>query len=205
MSTYQTEEEQVEAIKKWWKDNGKSVIGGVALGLAVVGGLKGWQQYTEGKAETAAAYYTSFAVTAQGDDAQAALEQGKRLISEYGDSAYAVFSALQMAKIEYRQGNIDGAVLNLKWVAENAPDEPLKALANLRLTKVLVDKGDYEAAMSQAKVGDQYFAAEYAVILGDIAVASDDSETARNEYQRALELNVPNAELVRIKLANLGG
>ena len=57
MSTYQTEEEQVEAIKQWWKDNGKSVIGGLVLGLAVVGGLKGWQQYTKVSAENAAAYY----------------------------------------------------------------------------------------------------------------------------------------------------
>ncbi|MEW8396328.1 MAG: tetratricopeptide repeat protein, partial [Candidatus Thiodiazotropha sp.] len=40
MSEYQTEEEQVEAIKRWWKENGTSVIAGLVIGL---GGIFGWQ------------------------------------------------------------------------------------------------------------------------------------------------------------------
>ena len=31
MDVYKTEEEQVEAIKKWWQENGKSIIAGVVI------------------------------------------------------------------------------------------------------------------------------------------------------------------------------
>ena len=38
MNAYETDEEKVEAIKGWWKENGISVVGGLALGLAAVFG-----------------------------------------------------------------------------------------------------------------------------------------------------------------------
>ena len=53
MSTYQTDEEQVEAIKRWWKENGKSVIGGIVLRFAVIGGWQGWQGYQRNQGEAA--------------------------------------------------------------------------------------------------------------------------------------------------------
>lgn len=37
---HRTEEEQVAALKQWWKDNGNSLIIGVGLALAVVFGWK---------------------------------------------------------------------------------------------------------------------------------------------------------------------
>jgi len=204
MITYDTEEEQVEAIKRWWKENGKSVIGGIVLGLAVVGGLKGWQQYTKGRAETAGGYYASFTVSAQGGDIKPALEQGQRLVSEFGKSVYAVFSALEMAKLQYGEGNSDGAIEQLQWVMDNAAQKPLQALAQLRMTRVLVDQGELQKASELISSSEGFFASEYAVITGDIAVANNDNVAARAAYTSALTQNVANAVLVRIKLADLG-
>ena len=42
MSEYQTDEEKVEAIRKWWRENGTAVVAGLVLGLA---GLIGWQYW----------------------------------------------------------------------------------------------------------------------------------------------------------------
>ena len=42
MDIHRTEEEQVEAIKTWWKANGTSVIVGVVLGVAVIFGVRYW-------------------------------------------------------------------------------------------------------------------------------------------------------------------
>ena len=39
-----TEEEQVEQIKKWWNSNGKQIIAGAVIGLA---GIWGWNIYSE--------------------------------------------------------------------------------------------------------------------------------------------------------------
>ncbi|PAR85254.1 YfgM family protein, partial [Vibrio cholerae] len=44
MELYDTEEQQVEAIKDWWKENGKAVIFGAVIGL---GGLFGWRYYQD--------------------------------------------------------------------------------------------------------------------------------------------------------------
>ena len=44
MEVYTTEEQQVEVIKNWWKENGTSVIAGTVIGLV---GLFGWRYYTE--------------------------------------------------------------------------------------------------------------------------------------------------------------
>ena len=39
---YETEEQQVEALKDWWAENGRAVIAGVVLGVVVIGGLGLW-------------------------------------------------------------------------------------------------------------------------------------------------------------------
>ena len=45
METFRTEEEQVEAIKRWWQENGKSTVLGVAIAMAAVFGWRGWNDY----------------------------------------------------------------------------------------------------------------------------------------------------------------
>ena len=43
MEVYDSEREQIEAMKKWWAQNGKAIITGLVLGLAA---LIGWQQWS---------------------------------------------------------------------------------------------------------------------------------------------------------------
>ena len=43
MEQFATEEQQVEAIKRFWKEHGTAIIVGAALGL---GGLWGWRYYS---------------------------------------------------------------------------------------------------------------------------------------------------------------
>ena len=45
MAELLTEEEQVEQLKKWWKENGLSIVGGVVVGLALVFGWRSWQHH----------------------------------------------------------------------------------------------------------------------------------------------------------------
>ena len=122
MSTYQTEEEQVEAIKKWWKENGRSVVGGVVLGFAVIGGWQGWQGYERSTGETASAYYDAMRQAVRSGQQARAIEDGKRLIGEYGGSAYASFAALELARISYLNGEKAVAREHLQWVTQSAPD-----------------------------------------------------------------------------------
>ena len=48
MAELRTEEEQIEAIKRWWKKNGSSLLLGIALALAIVFGWQAWQNHQAG-------------------------------------------------------------------------------------------------------------------------------------------------------------
>ena len=52
MADHLEDDEQVEALKRWWDENGRSTI--VAVILAV-GGTLGWQQYQDWDAQQPAA------------------------------------------------------------------------------------------------------------------------------------------------------
>lgn len=49
MNMQLTEEEQVEALKKWWKENGTAVIVGVVIGISAVVGFWKWREYRDAR------------------------------------------------------------------------------------------------------------------------------------------------------------
>ena len=134
MSTYKTEEEQVEAIKNWWKENGKSVIGGIVLGFAIIGGWQGWQGYQRNQGEAASAHFDAMRQAVRSGQQAKAIEDGKRLIGEYGGTAYASFAALELARLAYLGGEKAAAREHLQWVTESAPDPAIREVARLRLS-----------------------------------------------------------------------
>ncbi len=206
MSTYQTEEEQVEALKKWWKENGKWAIGGIVLGLAVVGGGKGWMEYQRVQAENASANYEGFAQAAQSGDLDVAIRRGEALMKEYPGSTYALFTALDLARLQVEAGDKDKARVRLQWVMDNAGDEAIGKLAKVRLARLLLDmdKLDEAAALASSPAEDS-FMGEFLSIQAEVKLTRGDREAARGDFARALEKGVSNPTLVRMKLTELGG
>jgi len=206
VAEYQTDEEQVEAIKKWWQENGKSVIGGVALGLLVVGGGKGWMEWSRINAENASTLYEGFSQSARGDDLPATVQRADELIAEYGKSTYAQFAALEMAKLQYQAGDKEKASQRLQWVVDSASDDGIKQLAQLRLANLLLDMDKLDAADSLAKsVSTGDFLAEFSALTGDIAMAKGDKESARKAWQQALDQGAADTTALRMKLGSVGG
>lgn len=206
MSTYQTEEEQVEAIKKWWKENGRSVIGGVVLGFAIIGGWQGWQSYQRNQGEGASVYYDAMRQAVRSKDFNQALEHGKRIIGEYGGTAYASFAALELAKLAYQRGEKSVARNHLRWVMESAPDPALRGLARLRLGSLLLDMNELPMlANLLSEAPTDAYAGEFAALRGDLELAKGDSKAARGAYQDALAKGVEDEALLRMKLVDVGG
>jgi len=206
VSTYQTEEEQVEALKKWWKENGKWAIGGIVLGLAVVGGFKGWTEYQRVQAENASANYEGFAQAARSGDLDTAVQRGEALMQEYQGSTYALFTALDLARLQLDAGDKEKARLRLQWVVDNAGDEAIAKLAKVRLARLMLDMDAMdEASALAANPADDAWMGEFLSIQAEVKLARGDREGARNDFARALEKGVSNPTLVRMKLAELGG
>ncbi len=204
MSAYQSDEEQVEALKAWWKENGKATIAGIVLGL---GGLLGWQAWTQHQtttAEQASIQYQQLMMALDTGANASAAKQAELLISKYEKSSYAQFAALNIARQHLKQGDSAAAQKQLAWVLEKSSEPAVKQVARLRLARIKLSEGDVAGA---ARLVDEAprdaFAGEFAQLRGDIALANSDKEAARKAYRAALENNVGNVELVQMKLDDL--
>lgn len=186
MEVYTTEEQQVEVIKNWWKENGTSVIAGTVIGLV---GLFGWRYYNEmqqnNQEAASQAYNVMTAQLAKGDDA--ALEQAKSFISAHQGDAYAELAALQLAAAAVKAGKLDLAAEQLTQVAASG-DDSIKPIAALRLARVLSDQGKADEALAQlGKINNDAFKAQVAEVRGDILQKQGKAEEARDAYQAAAD------------------
>ncbi|OOZ35635.1 YfgM family protein [Solemya velesiana gill symbiont] len=204
MDIHLSEEEQVEALKKWWKENGISVAAGVVIGLGGVFGWQYWNKHQDQVAEEASYQFEQLNTSVAAGLNEPALKQAEVLIGSYQDSSYAIFAALDAAKVMLEQGNSAGAQGHLQWAMDNAEDPSLKQTARLRLARVMLGNGDTDGAegvLAQAPMDG--YQGEVAELRGDIALAKGDQAGARAAYQQALDNQVGSSALVRMKLNDL--
>ena len=79
MADYETEEQQVEALKNWWKENGTAVITGAALGIAALSGWRGWEWYQEKQAKEASDMFANVQEAVIKNDAESLQAQSDTL------------------------------------------------------------------------------------------------------------------------------
>ncbi|PQJ88498.1 MULTISPECIES: YfgM family protein [Aliivibrio] len=201
MEAYETEEQQVEAIKSWWKENGKAVVVGGVVGI---GAILGWKYYQstqiEAKETTSISYEkTLTALQASGADAT---ESAQAFITAHAKSEYAVLAALQLAKVQVDAGQLDAALEQLNWVASNSNDESLIATAQIRTARIQAQQEKFDAALATLEsVKPTSWAARVAELKGDIALSQGDVATARSAYTEALQAGMNQA--VQMKLDDL--
>ena len=205
MSQYETDDEKVEAIKKWWKENGTSVVAGVVIGLAVVFGWRGWTGYRDSVGAQASAGFEQLLTSASQGEIESATKRAELLHQDYGSTPYAALGSLVAAKVRYESGDVAGAIAELQRVIAKAPDPALGRLAGLRLARIQVAEGQLDAAQSTVSAHDdgQSFAGDFAAVRGDIAAARGDPVKARQEYEKAIAAGTGLSQLIRLKLDNL--
>jgi predicted negative regulator of RcsB-dependent stress response len=202
---YETEEQQVEALKKWWKENGTSVIAGVAIGLIGVFGWRAWVSHRDTVAAQASNLFDQLVISVEAGKADVAAQQATLLRSEYGSTPYAAFAELMEARTRYEKGDLLGAKDALGQAIVKAPDPAFEQMAVLRLARIQIGAGELDAARSllDEHPASPPFAAEYATLRGDIARARGDLAAARRAYQKAIAGKAGNADLIQLKLDNL--
>ena len=123
MAEYETEEQQVEALKDWWKQNGLAVIGGAVLGISALIGWRGWNWHQEKQATEASDIFSVVQEAANKNDVSALQEQTKTLRNNYASTPYASLAVLHQAKNQTEQGDIAAAEEGLRWVLKNSKQE----------------------------------------------------------------------------------
>lgn len=203
MSAYQTEEEQVEALKRWWKENGTSIIAGAVIGLGGIFGWQAWGNYQDRVGKDASLAFSQLVNAEQQGDVESASKQAELLRLEYEGSNYAIFAALTQARIKLDAGDNVAARSQLEWAMTNADDESLKNLAQLNLARLLLSEGDLEGAGKLAGVESGGFAGDFAQLRGDIALQRGDKQGAFDAYTLAMTQEPSNRNLLQMKLDDL--
>ncbi|WFO49966.1 YfgM family protein [Aeromonas veronii] len=186
MEVYTTEEQQVEVIKEWWKENGTSVIAGTVIGLV---GLFGWRYYNQYQQETMEAsshsYNQVIEQLAKGD--AAGFEQAQQFVTANKGDSYGELAALQLAGAAVKVGKLDLAAEQLELVATTG-DESIRPIAALRLARVLNDQGKADEALAKlATIQNEAFKAQVAEARGDVLQKQGKTEEARDAYQAAAD------------------
>lgn len=200
---YETDEQQAEALKQWWVENGKQVIFGAVIGLALVFGWRGWQAHMSDVNATAAQALEQMMRTLGQGEKDPALAQGQKIIDEYANTLYADLASLSMAAVLVNRGDEPGAIEHLQRVIERKHEPALADLARLRLARLLLSQDRAGEARSLLEPVSQAFLAEVEAIRGEIALATGDIEAARQAYQRAMATGLADMDLIRLKLDDL--
>lgn len=204
MDIYASEEEQVEALKKWWQENGKAVIAGAIIGISAVLGWRAWIGYQESKAIEASVHYERFVASIGKKSYEVAGKQAEQLKNDYGSTPYSWLAALFMATAKIEQGQYPAADGYLRWVMANSSTAQVQNIARLRLARVLLTQSKYDDALALLVIEQVAFIDLYQELLGDIYVAKGETAKARNAYQKALLVRKGESSTIQLKLDDLG-
>ena len=208
MSTYDLEEqEQLAALKAWWKENGGAILLGATLVLAAIAAWNGWMWYQRSQSAQAAVLYDTLQKAARANDLKATRETAGAILENFPRSAYAPLAALVSAKVQFQAGDLKTARAQLQWAIEHAGSDEIRSIATLRLASVLLDENEPDAALKilEAKPHPG-FEALYASQRGDILATQKRRSEARASYKAALEKAEAGAlrDTLRLKLEALG-
>jgi predicted negative regulator of RcsB-dependent stress response len=194
MDIYSTEEQQAEAIKRFFRENGLSLALGVIVGL---GGLYGWKAYNQNQITTAEQASDAYTTLVSGESV---LSSADTFISENKDTNYATLAAFVAAK-----DAVDAASEKLSWIVSNVKNDELKAIAITRLARVQIAQQQYDEALTSLNASlPDAFSANVAELKGDIYTKQGDKKQARAAYQAAVDAGgLTSNPLLQIKLDDL--
>lgn len=202
------EQEQLATLKDFWKKYGNLIMWVliIALGAYAAYNFYNYQQRKQA-VEASNLYEQQRAAIEAGDKAKVARTTAD-IQAKYDGTVYAQMAALAAAKSAFDANDLKGAKTQLQWVVDHGNEE-YKSVATLRLSGVLLDEKQFDAALKvlDTEVLPQ-FKAELQDRRGDVLVAQNKIAEARAAYQAALdamsEAN-PGRQLVQIKLDAIGG
>ena len=204
MEIYSSEEQQVEAIKRFWNTYGKAILAGVVLGLVVLYGFRYYQAQQRSNVEQASANFSQLVLQRETAADDNWLAQAQGFIDSSKSENYAVLAALLAAKDAVIDENFELAAKQLNWILEHTKEPALLALTQLRLARVQKEQTHYDAALATlAKPVPDSFKALQSELKGDILLLSDKPAQAKTAYQQALNATGSNQQLLQVKLDEL--
>ena len=195
------EHEQSERVRNWLKNNGAGLIGGIALGLAVIFGWQWWQKHQVQQSVQAHLDYQAVLDSLGAAD----LDKAKAAVAKLQDGdahVYADLAAMRLAQVQVDTGKEEAAITTLRGTKADASLQPL---VDLRLARLLTATGKGEEALKILGEASDSASLE---ARGDASMALGKRDQARDLYLKALtgmDVAAPQRRLVELKLTDAGG
>ncbi len=200
-----TEDEQIAQLKEWWQRNGKPLLTGGILALALVFGWQAWQKHQINQANGASVLYQQLLDTVLNPDAPVdtarVAELAAQLKNDFGGTHYAQYGSLFVAKVAVEAGKLDDAASELRSVVADPADADVGELARQRLARVLAAQGKAEEGLTllDGETSAAFLAGRLEV-KGDLLVQLGRADDARNAYNQAMAALRDNAAAGELQL-----
>ncbi|HEY8354602.1 MAG TPA: tetratricopeptide repeat protein [Methylophilaceae bacterium] len=181
------EQDQLDALRTWWKSHGNLVLGIAALAVVAIVGYQGWNQYQKRQSEAASTKFIELGDTSPTDVKTVQALAGE-IMDKYPSTPYAARAALLAAKVNYDADDVDSARAQTEWAYRNAKEDAVRTVAQLQLAAILLDQKDYDGALKL--LNDKHessFDGLFLDLKGDVLAAQGSAEEARAAYQDALK------------------
>lgn len=202
------EQEQLDAVKHFWKRYGNLITWLLILVLGGYAAWNGWNWWQRDQATKAGAMFDELDRAAQAGDAEKSNRVFNDLKDRYPATAFAQQGGLLSAKLQADSGKPDLAQATLAWVASNAAETEYQTIARLRLAGLLLDEKKFDDALKQLDAATApSFESLVADRRGDVLFAQGRVDDAKAAYSKAWLLMDPKVEyrrLIGAKLAALG-
>lgn len=204
MEVYSNENEQTDALRNFFANNGKALAIGVVIGIAALSGWRYWSSHQDDTAKTVSAQYQQLTSAMQAGKPET-LEAVNRFASE-NSNTYGALAAMDLAKQYVDAGQLDKAATLLQNGLKDTKDANLQAVINLRLARIQLQQNQADAALKTLDgVKGDGWTAIVADIRGEALLTKGDKQGARDAWSKGVESDASPAlkQMMQMKMNNL--
>ena len=207
---YLSEREQAEQLRRWLRENWIWLVAGVVLTLAAYYGYRWWEARAAARSVAAGERFEAMLEAIASGKREDGLEIAAEVTGEYADTPYADQATLVLSRLDVDSGNYAAAEAKLAKVASGSRDPELRTVARLRLARVQLAQGRYDAALATLdEAATPAIEARVLELKGDVLLAKGDAAGALDHWRSAEAAATADpggagaqvdAELLRLKI-----
>lgn len=180
------DKEQIDLLKNWWNDYGKTILIAVLVGLLVGFGWRYWTGHKKAKAQNASVLYSNMESALLAKDTNMVEKLNGMMQEKFSGTAYADMGSLITAKQEVESNELKAAFNNLNWVLQHGAKDEFKVLARVNMARILLEQKEPKKALDLLKVSDDSALAPLLErVKGDIYFSMGNQALAKQAYEKA--------------------
>lgn len=204
MEVYENENDQMEAVKRFFAENGKALVVGVVLGI---GALVGWRYWNNHQADSAMASSLAYqqVTSAVNANQPATLSAAEKFAAETKNT-YGALASLELAQKYVDNNDLAKAAAQLQQGLSNTSDANLQALINVRLARIQIQQKQADTALKTLDgIKGEGWVAIVADLRGEALLSKGDKQGARDAWSKGAQTDASPAlrEMMQMKINNL--